>query len=271
MRAFARQPRAAAKSRNIATHSWKASFTGLFARPTGEPVKLGDLAFGRDRAEQPVPDDQHAAVVAVEELGIAGMVSAVMVRRVEYPFERPQARYPLAVQEELVIEVDREQRGDEARIEADDDQRQIGEPAERQNIGPAQPQRCEKGQLLGAVVDGMARPEPADLMAEAVEPVIGELDREEPDKPAMPLVHGEAVRRDGPDRAIDAADDQRARRPGDQIAGDDAERGQRRAAVIAARGPQPPDELAQDRKRRDRKNQRPVLPDVHDGRPQFSF
>lgn len=48
-----------------------------------------------ETAEQAVKDDQQATIVAVQMLGIAGMVYLVVGRRVEQPLDRcPQLRYP---------------------------------------------------------------------------------------------------------------------------------------------------------------------------------
>ena len=63
------------------------------------------VALGDEGAEQAVEHDQHAAVVAVEILGVDGMVHAMMRRRVEHIFQPAELRDPLGVQPELVEQV----------------------------------------------------------------------------------------------------------------------------------------------------------------------
>ena len=64
------------------------------------------LVFFLERAEQPVPDDEDARVVAVEVEVVGGVMDAVVRGRVENPFERTELADELRVWPELKDEVE---------------------------------------------------------------------------------------------------------------------------------------------------------------------
>src|ERR1700744_2229409 len=82
------------------------------------------LGRGRERAEQPVIDDQHAAVITVEAARIGRMMDAVMLGRIEHPFKRPEPADQLGMDEKLISEVDPEYRPQRRRVETEPNQRQ---------------------------------------------------------------------------------------------------------------------------------------------------
>ena len=98
---------------------------GDASRPEGadvfrQPV-LRPLGLALEGAEHPVPDDQDAAVVAIEVDLVRAVVHAVMGRRVEDVLDRRrQLPHPLCVDPELVDQADRLLQEDHPRREADD-------------------------------------------------------------------------------------------------------------------------------------------------------
>lgn len=145
------------------------------------------VTFGLEGAEQAIPDDEHPGIVAIEVARVGGVVDAVVRGRVHHRLE--PARHPpdyLGVNPELVDEV---QAGDEEHHrgrKADQEQGQAEEEGEAEEAGPRLSQRGGEVIMLGAVVDDMARPEPADAMRGAVEGVIGQIVDDEGDDEPIP-------------------------------------------------------------------------------------
>ena len=69
---------------------------------------VGDLlvrTFGSERAEQTVPDDEHACIVLVDAVSVASVMDTMMAGRVEDVFERAQFGDDIGVNPELVQEI----------------------------------------------------------------------------------------------------------------------------------------------------------------------
>src|SRR6266567_4362708 len=67
----------------------------------------GRLHFRLPRTEQPIPDDQRAAIVLVEVLRVDRVVDAVKRRRIEDTLEPTELADELRVNPELVEQVER--------------------------------------------------------------------------------------------------------------------------------------------------------------------
>jgi hypothetical protein len=65
----------------------------------------GFFGFGHERAEDAVPDDQHAGVVAVEIPVVHAVMDAMVRRRIQDPFERAEGLDEFRVYPELVDQV----------------------------------------------------------------------------------------------------------------------------------------------------------------------
>jgi predicted HAD superfamily phosphohydrolase len=92
----------------------------------GEPVGDG-IALTFERAEEAVPDDQDAAVVAVQVLAIAPVMDPVMRGRVEHLLERTEPTDRVRVDPVLVQEVDPTGRGDQLGLNAQECQGAVGQ------------------------------------------------------------------------------------------------------------------------------------------------
>jgi len=99
---------------------------GLHRIPTrqrrGDAVD-GFLLLALEGAEEPVPDDQRTRVVAVDVLGVAPVVHAVVARRVQHRFQRTEVLDRLGVDPELVQRVEGPHGDDEQRMDAKDRER----------------------------------------------------------------------------------------------------------------------------------------------------
>ncbi len=162
------------------------------------------VALAAVGAEQAIEDDQHAAVVGVEVLEVGGVVDAVRRRRVEHVLEPAEARDPGGVDPELVEQVEREHLEDDARLEAEPDQRHVEDRAAGGATQDADPVRRRQVELVGRVVHGVVAPEPAHAVRGAVEPVVAELLADEEGEQG-----GRAVERDGADAVPVGERDQR--------------------------------------------------------------
>ena len=155
---------------------------------------------------QAVPDDQDAAVVAVEVHVVAAVVRAVVAGRVEDVLDGGrQAAYPFGVDEELVQEVPRLREQHHPRREAQQGQDQ---PERQGGHGhPGLPQRGGQVVVLAGVMHDVTGPEQPDLVADAVVPVVRVIVREEQQHPHPPRLLGQAQRREAVQRGVDRHDD----------------------------------------------------------------
>ncbi len=168
-----------------------------------EPVD-GPLDLRREGPEHPVPDDQDAAVVAVQVAALRGVVDAVVGRRVEDVLEGArQLADPLGVHPELVDEVGRLAERERRRVHAAGDQRQVERPDGRG--GPGLAQRGGEVELLAGVVDHVAGPQDPDHVVAAVRPVVEEVLGEEHQRHGPPQ-HGHPQGRQFVDRHVDGQD-----------------------------------------------------------------
>ncbi len=135
--------------------------------------------FLHEAAEQLVPHDQHAGVVAIDVFRIARVVHPVVRGRVEHVFDPPQLPDCLGVHEELEAQVDRHHRDDVRGFESEPRERQPEQPHPGNRIGQALPERGGQVQPLRRVMGHMRRPQPTDAVAGAMEPVVEEILREE--------------------------------------------------------------------------------------------
>lgn len=86
----------------VRRHPQRVERVDVLGQPVADP-----LAFGFEGAEQPVPDDQDAAVVLVQVLRIGSVVYPVVRRGVHHELDWcPELPDPLGVDEELVEQAD---------------------------------------------------------------------------------------------------------------------------------------------------------------------
>ena len=84
-----------------------------------EAGRIGGI-FWFERAEEFVPDDERAAVVAVDVFGIGAVLDAMMGGRVEDGFKQTDGADEFGVNPELVKKTDGLHRHDHGRWETDD-------------------------------------------------------------------------------------------------------------------------------------------------------
>src|SRR6476661_7011498 len=160
------------------------------------------LALGLEGAEEPVPDDEDAAVVAVEVGVVHAVVHAVVRGRVHDVFhwapERPDA---FGVEEELVEQRDRLLEEDRPDRHAEEGERRPERDAPEGR--PRLAQRRREVVALARVVHDVAGPEDAHLVVGAVVPVVREVLGEEDDDPHPPQRGVEAKGRHGIQRGVD--------------------------------------------------------------------
>ena len=114
--------------------------------------------LGLEAAEQPVPDDQDAAVVPVEVLLVHAVVHPVVRRRVEDEFDwPPELADALGVNPELVDQVDGEAGEHHPRRHAEQRQQRTQEYVAADV--PLLPKRGGEVEVLAGVVRLMRRPE----------------------------------------------------------------------------------------------------------------
>jgi hypothetical protein len=165
------------------------------------------LGLALEGAEEAVPDDQDATVVAVEVDLVGAVVDTVVRGGVENELQRRrQLLHPLGVDPELVDETDRLLGEDHPGREAE--QRQRRPERQRGHRRPGLAQRRREVVVLGGVVDDVARPEDAHLVVDAVEPVVGKVVGEEEKRVGPPHVRRHPQRRQLVEAGVDGDDDQ---------------------------------------------------------------
>lgn len=175
-------------------------------------------AFGFEGAEQAIPDDEDTGIVAVEITRVDRVVDAVMRRRVHHRFE-PARTAPdrFGMDPELIDQVRSTAEQHHRRVEPDQQQRHAEREAQREEPGPALPERGRQIIMLARMVVDVRRPEPADAMRAAVERVISQVVEDEAERPRPPRQRDrrDAQRVGGVVRADHRARDERAddRRP----------------------------------------------------------
>ena len=130
-------------------------------------------------AEQAVEDDQHAAEVGVEILGIARVMDAVARRRVDHVLQPAQLGDPVGMDPELVEQVQEQRRQNDFGCEADQHQRREEERRAGEATEPAEAIGGGEIELVGRVMNRMGRPEPARGVCGAVIPVVEEFEADE--------------------------------------------------------------------------------------------
>ena len=172
------------------------------------------VALLDEGAEQAVPHDQDAAVVAVDAVVVLAVVHAVVGGRDEHPVGPAELADELGVDPVLVQQVDEADHREHHRWHTGDRHRDVERPA-REAAGGGLAQRGAEVVVLGGVVDLVRGPEEVDLVAGAVRPVVAEVIEEQGEDPHPNAVRGQ--RRDAQvleREHIDAeADDARERAP----------------------------------------------------------
>ena len=137
-------------------------------------------------AEQAVPDDENAAVILVEILVVDAVMHPMVRGRGEHAIEPAELADEFGVNPELVEEIDEADRDEHDRRHAGDRHRQIEDPA-KQHARARLPQRRREIEGFALVMDDMGGPEEADLMVDAVVPVIEEIVGDESADPDAPV------------------------------------------------------------------------------------
>ncbi len=146
------------------------------------------LELGLVRREQVVPDQQHAAKIFVDVFRVAGVMHAMCRRRVDDPLQPADPRHELGVDEELISQAGRYHAVNPARVITDPHDRQIEEENPRQDRGPRQPEGSGCLHLLAAVMDAVRRPQEPASMGAAMLDVKAEVDQQEQNDQAAPVV-----------------------------------------------------------------------------------
>ena len=121
------------------------------------------LEFFLEGAEKPVPDDEQAAIVAIDVARVLGVVHPVIGRRDEDPFVPPELADVLRVDPELVDQVDRPDGYDDGCRDTREIHGNVKDPAEQETrAGLSQGGR--EVVVLALVVGHMGRPENRPLV-----------------------------------------------------------------------------------------------------------
>ncbi len=161
----------------------------------GDAVNAGHVrALVLKRAEQAIPQNEDAAVVLVDVLGIARVMHAMVGRRDENPFQRPEAADVLRVHPELIDEIQAADGDHRGRRHAREIQRNVEHEADV--VGARLAQRRAEVELFALVMRDVRGPHDAPLVAEAMLPVVTEVVRDERRDPLprgihRPLVHAQ--------------------------------------------------------------------------------
>ena len=179
---------------------------------TARAVDAG-FGFFLETAEDPVPHDQDAAVVAVQIAVVHGMVHAMIGRRAEPAVEPTEAGHVLGVDPELVEQVDQRDHAEHQGRHAGQGHRHIEDPSE-QRARTRLPQRRRQVVVLALVMHDMRGPEDGALVAGPVQPVVAEIVEHQRQQPAVP---GGPERVVAPQRhaAEDGRVDAHAQQPGE--------------------------------------------------------
>jgi hypothetical protein len=145
---------------------------------------LGQV-FVAEGAEQPVPDDQDAAVVLVEVVVVHRVVHPVVRGAAEPAVEPAQLGHVLGVHPVLVEQVDQRDDAEHQRRHAGHGHRQVEDPAE-QRAAAGLAQRGGQVVVLALVVHHVRGPEHGHLVAHAVQPVVAEVVEDQRQQPALP-------------------------------------------------------------------------------------
>src|ERR1700674_1665301 len=142
--------------------------------------------FRLEAAEELVPDDEGAAMVAVDVARVRTVMHAVMRRRVQNFFERPHGANEFRMNPELVEEADRLHGHDHHRRKTDDGQPDPEHKA-GEGAGPRLPQRGRQVVALRRMMHDVRCPEETAFVADAVEPVVAEFIAEKEQDPGPRL------------------------------------------------------------------------------------
>ena len=175
------------------------------------------VALFLEGAEQAVPHDQDAAVVAVEVTIVHCMVHAVVRRRAEPAVEPAQLVHLLGVHPELVQQVDQRDGAEHQRRHADQRHRQIEQPPQQRTAGGLA-QRGGEVVVLALVVHHVRGPEDAHAVPGAMQPVVAQVVHQQGTEPHRNRVGRQAPQRDPFVDEHVQADGQQAREQAHQLA-----------------------------------------------------
>ncbi len=143
-----------------------------------EATRLGGVFF-HEGTKQPVPDDEHSGEVAIDIVGVAGVVHPVVGGGVEDPLQPAKLAHHLGVDEELKTQAQEHGGHHGLGRETDEDH---GDP-EQPHAGDRVHQALAKGggevEPLRAVVHHVGGPQPAHMVAREVEQPVAEILQQE--------------------------------------------------------------------------------------------
>ena len=164
------------------------------------------FGFLYERAEEAVPNDQDARVVFIQVRIVHAVMYAMMRRRVEDVFERPESFYELRVDPELIDQVESVHHGEHPRSKTEKHDRRVEDPV-NQGAEPALPHGDAEIVKLARMMNYVKIPEQPRFVADAVEPVVGEIIDEEENHPSPPRIGRELERSERISRSVDQSDE----------------------------------------------------------------
>jgi len=167
----------------------------------------------RERAEEPVPDDENSAVVAVHVFRIRCVMHPVMGRGIEYPLEWTEAANEVGVQPELIKQIHGEHAADRQRIESEPVQRQVEKPSAGEQLRGAESKGARQVNVLGCVMHHVRGPQPADFMTGAMHPVVRELGTQKQEQQAPRAIERDRGHPMGPEEIPYRRNNQRPQQP----------------------------------------------------------
>ena len=149
-----------------------------------------------EAAEHAVPDDQQAAVVAVDVRVVHRVVHAVVAGGAEHPVKPAELAHLLGMHPELVEQVDQRHDAKHQRWHAGNRHGDVEDPA-KQGAAAGLAQRGRQVVVLALVVHHVGRPEQGNDVARTVDPVVAEVVKNQRQDDAVPGGPERQVRVDG--------------------------------------------------------------------------
>src|SRR6056297_1256797 len=139
-------------------------------------IDLLFLQFGHECAEQLVPDDEYARIVAIEITRVTPVMDAVVRGGVHDGLE-PAGHFAnrLGMNPELIDEVEPADEQYHRRVKPQQNQRRADHHHEGEGACPCLPQRRGQVVMLRGMVIDMGGPDPTDAVPEAMHPVIAQI------------------------------------------------------------------------------------------------
>lgn len=152
----------------------------------------GFLGLGDEGSKELVPNNKYAGVVLIEVRIVNAMMHPMVRRSVQDVFKRAEVADEFRVYPELVDQVETVHQGEHPRCKTEQHDRSIKYPMQ-DTREPALTNGDAEIVVLARVVDDVEIPKEPHFVADAMEPVIGEVIDEKEDHPGPPSLRREFI------------------------------------------------------------------------------